>query len=187
MQPAAAACRGRHGRKVIEPAVEPHPQSWRYLIFRAFTPYLSRTPVPTARRLLPQTARYAPQAAPWSCETPALSQPRRCCLMWSACQHRSPAQTHSSAFAPGHSTNTQGEPTASTSPSGSGPEPRAVPRPALADLSLSPTPPAQPLFTAVRSSTAYAQEMPYPDQKLPQSSCPGPMISTSALSLPPRA
>ena len=46
MQFAAPA---RRGCKVTEPAVEPHPQSWRYFIFRAsIHRTLSRTPVPTA-------------------------------------------------------------------------------------------------------------------------------------------
>ena len=67
MQPAAAARRGRHGRKVTEPAVEPHPQSWRYFISRASTPYpLSLSPVPVA--LLPLVMRVSP---PPSCRTMA--------------------------------------------------------------------------------------------------------------------
>ena len=70
MQPAAAARRGRHGRKVTEPAVEPHYQSGQYSTssFARLHRTLSRNPVPTALLRL-VAMRVSPP--PRSCRTMA--------------------------------------------------------------------------------------------------------------------
>ena len=68
MQPAAAARRGRHGRKVTEPAIEPHLSLGGTSSFALLHRTLSRTPVPVALLRLVDM-RVSPP--PCSCRTMA--------------------------------------------------------------------------------------------------------------------